>query len=156
MVGLDLACSSLRNSDITIVSFQWSLNSGGSDSNQGLVAVLNLMLSPVCSTMLSQMDFLPSDGLCYSFYHRADGYVRGEGILVMVLEQLSHAIGAGDTIRAVIRAGGTNQDGPTLGLTQPISRAQEALISGAYTKAGLGVVLTWYVDTHSTGTTIKI
>lgn len=46
-----------------------------------------------------------------SFDDRANGYARGEGICVMLLKDLDEAILNGDTIRAVIRGSGTNQDG---------------------------------------------
>ena len=45
------------------------------------------------------------------FDDRANGYARGEGICVMVLKDLDDAVRDGDTIRAVIRGSGTNQDG---------------------------------------------
>lgn len=56
--------------------------------------------------MLSNMNFLSPDSLCYSFDHRANGYARGEGVIVFVLKKLSDAIRDSDTIRAVIRATG--------------------------------------------------
>ncbi|KAJ8116684.1 hypothetical protein OPT61_g1936 [Boeremia exigua] len=138
MVALDMACSSLRSRD----------------SSMTLVAGSNLMLSPVCSLMLSRMNFLSPDSLCYSFDHRANGYARGEGIIVMVLKRLSDALESGDTIRAVIRASGTNQDGRTPGLTQPSATAQEQLIRSVYAKAGLDFALTRYVEAHGTGTPV--
>jgi acyl transferase domain-containing protein len=45
------------------------------------------------------------------FDDRANGYARGEGICVMMLKSLDDALRDGDTIRAVIRGSGTNQDG---------------------------------------------
>ena len=46
-----------------------------------------------------------------SFDDRANGYARGEGICVMALKSVEDAIRDNDTIRAVIRGSGTNQDG---------------------------------------------
>ena len=48
------------------------------------------------------------------FDERANGYSRGEGICVMLMKSLEDAIADGDTIRAVIRGSGTNQDGTSL------------------------------------------
>ena len=45
------------------------------------------------------------------FDERASGYSRGEGCCMMVIKSLKNAIHDGDTIRAVIRGTGTNQDG---------------------------------------------
>ena len=62
---------------------------------------------------LANMGFLSPDGRCYSFDERANGYARGEGFAVIVIKPLSDAIQDGDTIRAVIRGTGSNQDGRT-------------------------------------------
>jgi hypothetical protein len=115
---------------------------------QALVAGSNLMLSPVYSLMLSRMNFLSPDSKCYSFDHRANGYARGEGIIVMVLKRLPDALARGDTIRAIIRSSGVNQDGRTPGLTQPSAFAQEQLIRSVYAKAGLDPASTRYVEAH--------
>ncbi|RYP89479.1 hypothetical protein DL769_000030 [Monosporascus sp. CRB-8-3] len=54
----------------------------------------------------------------------------------------------------VIRSTGTNQDGRTPGLTQPSAEAQEALIREVYSKAGLDLARTRYIEAHGTGTAI--
>ena len=68
---------------------------------------------------LSNLNFLSLDSRCYSFDHRPNGYSRGEGFGVIVIKLLSEALREDDTIRAVIRASGSNQDGKTPGITQP-------------------------------------
>ncbi|CAG8952791.1 hypothetical protein HYFRA_00009036 [Hymenoscyphus fraxineus] len=136
MVALDMACQSLTTKN----------------SSMALVACSNLLLGPEGSLMLSQMNFLSPDSLCYSFDHRANGYARGEGTIVMVLKRLTDALSSEDTIRAVIRATGTNQDGHTPGITQPSSNAQERLIRDVYRKACLGFESTRYIEAHGTGT----
>ncbi|RYP42530.1 hypothetical protein DL767_000218 [Monosporascus sp. MG133] len=55
---------------------------------------------------------------------------------------------------AFIRSTGMNQDGRTPGLTQPSSEAQEALIREVYSKAGLDLAHTRYIEAHGTGTAI--
>ena len=92
------------------------------------------------------------DGRCYSFDHRANGYARGEGAACVVLKPLADAIESGDTIRAVIRQTGINQDGKTPGITLPSKEAQQALIENVYDAAGLDPVETSYVEAHGTGT----
>lgn len=102
--------------------------------------------------LLTNMSFLSHDSRCFSFDHRGNGYARGEGITVAVIKRLSDAIREGDTIRAVIRSTGSNQDGHTPGITQPDQSAQESLIRATYQKAGLDMSSTRYVEAYGTGT----
>lgn len=103
---------------------------------------------------MANMNFLSKDSQCYSFDHRANGYARGEGLVVVILKRLSDAIGNGDTIRSVIRATDWNQDGRTPGITQPNGEAQRLLIQRMYRNAQLDMGLTTYVETHGTGTPV--
>lgn len=103
---------------------------------------------------VSRLGFLSADSHCYSFDDRANGYSRGEGVGVLVLKRLSRALADGDTIRAVIRATSTNQDGRTPSITQPSAAAQAALIRKTYELAGLGFEETGYFEAHGTGTTV--
>lgn len=116
--------------------------------DQALVVGTNLLLSPENSILLSNMEFLSPESLCYSFDARANGYARGEGIAAIVLKPVTQAVRDGDMIRAVIRSIGSNQDGKTLGLTQPSLQAQKALISSVYERKGLSLSSTRYVEAH--------
>jgi acyl transferase domain-containing protein len=108
----------------------------------------NLILGPELSLYLGNLNMLSPDGISHSFDHRADGYSRGEGIIVLVLKHLSTAIRDGDNIRAVLRGTGSNQDGRTPGITQPSASSQERLIRQVYTSCGLDLGLTRYVEAH--------
>lgn len=103
---------------------------------------------------MSNINFLSPDSRCHSFDHRANGYARGEGVAVLVLKRLDDAIRDGNTIRAVIRSTGSNEDGRTPGITQPSRTAQEQLIKDTYRKAGLSMAHTRYFEAHGTGTAI--
>jgi acyl transferase domain-containing protein len=92
------------------------------------------------------------DCTCYSFDERANGYSRSEGFGVILLKRLSQAIDDGDTIRAIIRSTGCNQDGHTPGITQPSQAAQERLTRETYQRAGLDLNVTRYFEAHGTGT----
>lgn len=148
-VNLDSACSS---SAMAIDLACQLLRSGQTD--MGLAAGCNLLLDPDYTTILSNMQMLSPDGKCHTFDHRANGYSRGEGVGVVVLKRLSDAIRDNDTIRAVIRASGSNQDGRTPGITQPSGKAQAQLIREIYTRAGLSMRHTRYFEAHGTGTAI--
>lgn len=103
---------------------------------------------------MSHHGLLGTQGRCFSFDSRAEGYARGEGVGTVVLKPLSTAIRDGDTIRAVIRETGVNQDGRTSGLTVPSAEAQEKLIREVYWRAGLDLEQTKFVEAHGTGTSI--
>ena len=105
--------------------------------------------------MLSNMNFISHGSRSFSFDHRSNGYGRGEGVGVIVLKRLTDALRDGDTIRAVVRSTGSNQDGRTPGITQPSQDAQEDLINDTYTKAGLDMQTTRYVEAHGTGTSVS-
>ena len=59
----------------------------------------------------------------------ADGYVRSEGCVVVVLKRLDEAVRDKDRIHAVIKASAVNQDGASSGSTVPSLKAQEQLLT---------------------------
>lgn len=138
VLGIDHACQLLRNNDCAM----------------SIVAGCNVSYMPEFPNLLSKMSFLSPDSRCYSFDNRANGYARGEGFAVIVLKRVSDAIRDSDTIRAVIRSSGSNQDGFTPGITQPSSHMQEQLIRHTYQKAGLSMKHTRFFEAHGTGTAI--
>jgi len=114
-----------------------------------------MILAPDVSMVhLSNMGFFSPDGRCYTFDRRANGYAKGEGAGVVILKLLTDAVRDGDTIRAVVRATGTNQDGRTPGLTQPSQAAQKQNILNTYHAGGLSLDSTKYFEAHGTGTQI--
>ena len=115
----------------------------------------NLILNPdSVMAPLANMNFLSPDSCCYPFDARANGYSRGEGFGIIIVKRVNDAIADGDTIRAIIRGIGVNQDGRTLGITQPNCSAQEALIRDTYTKNDLDIGFTRLFEAHGTGTPV--
>ncbi len=146
-VAVDTACSS------SLVAVEWacrSLRQG--ESAVALAAGVNLILSPEVSADFARAGFLAADGRCKTFSAEADGYVRGEGVGVVVLKPLARAVADGDPIYAVIRGGAINQDGRTNGLTAPSPQAQESVLRAAYRAAGVAPGRVGYVEAHGTGT----
>ena len=137
-MALDQACQLLRSRDCSMA----------------LVAGCNLTYGSDYETMLTEMNFLSPDNRCFTFDQRANGYARGEGFGVVILKRLLDAVHHNDTIRAVIRSTGANQDGHTPGITQPSSKAQERLITQTYQKAGLSMKHTRFFEAHGTGTAV--
>ena len=115
----------------------------------------NLILNPdSVMAPLANMNFLSPDSRCYPFDARANGYSRGEGFGVIIIKRVTDAIADGDTIRAIIRGVGANQDGRTPGITQPNCSAQEAMIRETYTKNDLDIGVTRFFEAHGTGTPV--
>ncbi|KAJ5788006.1 hypothetical protein N7457_002996 [Penicillium paradoxum] len=136
LVALHLACQSIRTGE----------------SKCAMVGGTNLILMPEMQTAMTSLHFLSPDSKSQSFDHKANGYSRGEGAAVVVIKPLADAIKDGNTIRAVIRATGVNQDGKTPGITLPSAQAQEDLIRSTYAAAGLPFDQTGYFEAHGTGT----
>lgn len=132
LVGLHLACQSLRSGE----------------SKMAICGGSNLLLSPDLTMWMSNLNFLSPDGLSKSFDASANGYSRGEGFATLILKPLHDAIQDGNTIRAVIRGTGVNQDGRTPGITLPRSEAQSQLIRSTYNAAGLDLSRTRYFEAH--------
>ena len=54
----------------------------------------------------SKAGMLSPDGKCYTFDNRANGFVPGEGVGVVVIKSLEQAIADHDCIYAVIKGSG--------------------------------------------------
>jgi acyl transferase domain-containing protein len=146
---LDTACSS---SLVAVHAACESLRRG--ESSTAVAGGVLLVFTPQYSIVESRGGFLSADGRCQTFDAKANGYVRGEGVGVVVLKRLEDALADGDPIQGVIRASGVNQDGRTVGITVPNQHAQETLILETITKAGLSPSDIQYVEAHGTGTPI--
>ncbi|CAN8097860.1 unnamed protein product [Discula destructiva] len=136
LTAFDFACQGLRNGDCEM----------------GIVTGSSLVFAPDGTLGLIKLSMLSTDGRCFSFDDRANGYSRGEGFGVVLVKRLSDAVRDNDVIRAVVRSTGSNQDGRTPGVTQPSTKMQAALIRETYQKAGLDFNETRFFEAHGTGT----
>src|SRR5262249_10690416 len=87
-----------------------------------------------------------------AFDARANGYVRADGIGVVLLKPLSKALADGDPVYCVIRGSALGQDGHSNGLMAPNGRAQESLLRRAFREAGVSPGQIQYVEAHGAGT----
>ncbi|OPC77137.1 beta-ketoacyl synthase [Embleya scabrispora] len=138
MVALDRACETLWNGV----------------SRTALCGGANLLLSPYQYIGFSQASMLSPNGRCASFSADADGFVRAEGGVVVVLKTLRDALRDGDRVHGVILGTATNSDGRTLGLALPNPQAQEDLLRGLYARAEVGPDELVYFEAHGTGTPV--
>ena len=117
-----------------------------------LAGAVNLMVAPESHVRLAALRALSPTGLCRAFDAEADGYVRGEGAGVLVLERLSEAQAKGHRVLAIVKGSAVNHDGPSSALTVPSGPAQTALLRRAWAQAGITGDELGYVEAHGTGT----
>jgi acyl transferase domain-containing protein/acyl-CoA synthetase (AMP-forming)/AMP-acid ligase II/acyl carrier protein len=136
LAAVHLACRSLRDGECDLA----------------LAGGVNVLLSPDYYRGLLRMNALARDGRCKAFDARADGFVSGEGVGVVVLKSLNRALADGDTIRGVILGSAMNHDGRTNGLTAPSPAAQYELLRSAWIAAGVTAGDLSLIEAHGTGT----
>ena len=138
LVAVHLACQALRAGECSLA----------------LAGGAQVVLEPMASVYFSRMGATSPTGRCHTFSADADGYVRGEGAGMVLLERLSDAKRNGRTVLAVIRGSAVNQDGRSNGPTAPNGPAQEAVIRDALQRAGVQPSTVGYLECHGTGTSL--
>ncbi|MFL0799417.1 MAG: amino acid adenylation domain-containing protein [Agarilytica sp.] len=122
------------------------------DSSTAIAGGVNVILSPETHISLGKAGLLSQSGKCHSFSSNADGFVRGEGIGIVLLKNIKDAIRDNDNIYGVIRAVEVNHNGNGNSLTSPNSNAQSKVIRDAYLKANVDPDTVGVVEAHATGT----
>ncbi len=146
-LAIDTACSS------SLVAIDTAVH--GLAENRCALALaggIHLMLDPHSTEALEAWSMLSPEGKIKAFDARADGFVRGEGCVVLVLKRLKDAEADGDRILAVILNSAVNQDGRSNGLTAPNQASQIAVMREALSGAGIDPREVVYIETHGTGT----
>lgn len=145
----DTACSS------SIVALNQAVNAiRNGDSNVAIASGVQLNLTPPMQVFFSRTQSFSPDGKCFTFDDRANGFILGEGIGVVVLQKLSDAVKQGRRILGVIRETCLNHGGAAVGLTVPNETAQEMLIRHTLKRAGIDPDSVDYIETHGTGTNL--
>ncbi|MDI1475029.1 type I polyketide synthase [Polyangium sp. y55x31] len=138
LVALHLACQALRRREC----------------NFAIAAGAQVMVGPEAFILLSRTRALASDGRSKTFSAAADGYGRGEGVVVLVLERLEDALSQGRTVLAVIRGSAVNHDGESSGITAPNGTSQQQVLRAALEDAALAPTDVDFVECHGTGTSL--
>ncbi|KAN0047411.1 hypothetical protein ACTA71_001793 [Dictyostelium dimigraforme] len=150
---IDTACSSSLNA--VHLGYE-SIVNGKSDCS--VVAGCNLLLNPYIARSFTSINITGKSGRCNSFDESADGFVRSEGVVVLILKKLSLAIEDGDQIYCVMKGSSSNVDG-TLKKTNffaPSKHAQTSNIKNAFESSN-GAMKYQDIDffeLHSTGTQV--
>jgi acyl transferase domain-containing protein len=139
LVAVHLACQSLRSGE----------------SDLAIAGGANVITHLRTTLAFQKAGMLASDGRCKFGDARADGFVRSEGVGLVVLKPLPRAIESGDRVYAVILGTATNHGGRRGGdLLTPSAQAQAALVERAIAASGLRPEDIEYVEAHGTGTPV--
>ena len=146
-VSIDTACSS---SLVAISNACDSLITGAAD--MALAGGVYVMSNADMFLKTAHAGMLSPDGRCYTFDQRANGFVPGEGVGVVMLKRLADAERDGDRVIGVIRGWGVNQDGRTNGITAPNAESQQRLLRDVYARFGIDPGGIELIEAHGTGT----
>ncbi|MER5212045.1 type I polyketide synthase [Streptomyces sp. NPDC002838] len=136
LASVHLACAALRRGE----------------SGIALAGAVHLNLAPGSVLATTRFGALSPDGRCHTFDARANGYVRGEGGVLLVLKPLARALADGDRLHCVVLGSAMNSDGGPDPLTVPGRQAQEDVLRRACAAAGVVPGQVQYVELHGTGT----
>ena len=129
-----------------------SLHDGESDI--ALAGGASVSFEPRKSCSGSAIGMLSATGRCHAFDVAADGFVAGEGCVVLLLKRLPDAVRDGDRILAVLRGTAANQDGHTVNIVTPSQAAQVEAYRTALAVAGLDARTVGMVEAHGPGTPV--
>lgn len=138
LIAVHLACQAIRAGECELA----------------LAGGVQLNLVPETAVALAQLGVLSPAGRCRAFDAAADGYVRGEGGAVVALKPYRAARRDGDRVYAVLRASGTNNNGPNASLPASSAAGQRQLLDTVVRRAGVDPTSVDYVEAHGTGTAV--
>jgi len=141
------ACSSSLEALAAAVD---SLRAGHCET--AIVGAANLILTHTTTISAYRAGMLAEDGRCRSFDKDASGFVRGEGVIVMVLKKTRRAAAEGVMPFGLIRAAATSHAGHGVSLTAPNPRQQTELLRRTWSEAGIDPATIGFVEAHGTGT----
>ncbi|WP_326559982.1 beta-ketoacyl [acyl carrier protein] synthase domain-containing protein [Micromonospora sp. NBC_01796] len=113
-----------------------------------IVGAAHLVLSPFTTAVSARAGMLSATGHCRPFTSRADGYVRGEGgvVLVLVRERDAHAENLAPY--ALVRGSALGQHGGRAMLVGSSATGQQGAIRDCLGGAGVAPAEVGYVEAH--------
>ncbi len=137
LVAVHLACASLLNEECDVA----------------LAGAVSIKVNLLAGYLSRGSAGLSPTGRCRSFDAGADGMFFGHGGGVVVLKRLADALADGDTVRALIRGSAVNNDGNVkVGYAAPSVEGQAAVLTEAWSVAGIDPGTLSYMEAHGTGT----
>lgn len=146
---VETACAS---SLVAIKRAMMAIGNGSCD--MAIVGGINTIVTPLSYGGLIKEGLLSADGRCKPFAAAADGFVRSEGVGLLVLKKLSRAEEDRDHIYGLIRSCTVSHGGRSNMLTAPNPVAQAELITSAYRQADIDPRTITYIEAHGTGTAL--
>jgi acyl transferase domain-containing protein/7-keto-8-aminopelargonate synthetase-like enzyme len=147
--SMDAACSSAL-----VAIHEAVLNLRAGQCTVAFAGGVYLNLQPDNLIGFSRIGAISPSGVCRPFDARADGFVMGEGVGMVMLKKLEDARRDGDRIWAVIKGSGCNNDGRGEGPMTPRPEGQIAAMARAHRDADFPVDTIGFVETHGTATTV--
>lgn len=143
---MDTACSS---SLLAMDQAMLSIRTGQCDA--AIVGGVNLCLKPQTSINFNKLGMLSVEGKCKAFDASGNGYVRSEGVVVILLQKASEA----KRIYATVVHSKANTDGfKEQGITFPSGHIQKKLLEDIYKEAAINPADVAFVEAHGTGTKV--
>jgi acyl transferase domain-containing protein/threonine dehydrogenase-like Zn-dependent dehydrogenase len=146
-IAVDTACSSSLVSIHLACQGLWA-----GETEMALAGGVFVQSTPQFHNAANRAGMLSAGGHCRAFDDKADGFVPGEGVGVVVLKRLSESLADGDHIYAVLAGSGINQDGTSNGITAPSASSQERLETSVYETFRIDPEQIQMVEAHGTGT----
>ena len=146
---IDAACSSAL-----VAIHEAAVNLRAGVVNMAVAGGVYLNLGPDNLIGFSRIGAISPSGACRPFDAKADGFVMGEGVGVVILKRLDDALRDGDRVYAVIKGSGCNNDGRGEGPMTPRPEGQKDAMRRAHAELDFGVDSITYVETHGTATTV--
>lgn len=124
------------------------------DLDTAIVGAVHVTRTPGGYIGFSQARMLSPTGICHAFDASADGYVRSEACVALVLQREAVAQRMSSRSRARILASGVNSDGGASQLTVPSAKRQEALIDAVLHRSQRDPEDLDFYEAHGTGTAV--
>ncbi len=121
------------------------------ESGLALAGGVVVTLEPRWSISGSLQGMVSPTGKCHAFDAAADGFVSGEGCVMLLLKRLPDAERDGDRVLAIVRGTAANQDGRSGRIAAPSETAQVAVYRSALAAAGFDASTIGFVEAHGTG-----
>ena len=148
-MSIDAACSSAL-----VAIHEATINLRARQVNVAIAGGVYLNLNPDNLIGFSRIGAISPSGVCRPFDARADGFVMGEGVGLVVLKRLDDALRDGDRVYAVLKGSGCNNDGRGEGPMTPRPEGQREAMWRAHADTDFPVESISYVETHGTATTV--